>query len=119
MPDWHLKGRARGGRRLLPYAFTEHGVVMLSSVLSSERAVQMNILVVKAFIGMRELIASNKELAARVERLERGHDRTASRIDILLEDIDRLAGEIEQMKAQPPVKKRRVGFRLGNDEDGG
>jgi hypothetical protein len=48
MPDWHLKGRARGGRRLLPYAFTEHGVVMLSSVLSSERAVQMNILVVKA-----------------------------------------------------------------------
>jgi len=110
---------ARGGRRFLPYAFTEHGVVMLSSVLNSKRAVQMNILVVKAFIRMRELIASNKEQAARVERLEPGHDRTASVIDILVEDIDRLAGEIEQMKAQPPVKKRRVGFRLGNDEDGG
>ena len=40
-------------------------------------------------------------------------------IDILVEDIDRLAGEIEQMKAQPPVKKRSLGFRLGNDEDGG
>ena len=107
----------RGGRRFLPYAFTEHGVVMLSSVLSTERAVQMNILVVKAFIRMRELIASNKDLAARVERLERGQDRTASVIDILVEDIDRLAGEMEQMKALPPVKKRKIGFQPGNDED--
>jgi hypothetical protein len=90
---------------------------MLSSVLNSERAVQMNILVVKAFIRMRELIASNKDLAARVEKLECGHDRTASVIEILVEDIDSLAGEVKQMKALPPVPKRKIGFRIGNDDE--
>jgi hypothetical protein len=91
----------RGGRRYLPYAFTEHGVVMLSSVLNSQRAIQMSILVVNAFVRMRELIAANKDLAARIDRLERGHDRTASVIEVLVEDIDRLAGEVKQMKAVP------------------
>src|SRR5580658_5453329 len=57
---------ARGGRRYLPYAFTEHGVVMLSSVLKSRRAVQMNILIVRAFVRLREIIARNKDLAARI-----------------------------------------------------
>jgi hypothetical protein len=103
--------------RFQPLAFTEHGVVMLSSVLNSERAVQMNIVIVKAFVRMRELIASNKDIAARVEKLERGHDRTASVIEVLVEDIDRLAHEVKDMKALPPVTKRRIGFRLGNDED--
>jgi hypothetical protein len=51
------------------------------------------------------------------ERLERGQDRTASVIEILVEDIDRLAGEIKQMKALPPVRRRKIGFHLGNDED--
>src|SRR2546421_11268679 len=64
--------------RYQPLAFTEHGVVILSSILNSPRAVQMNIVVVQAFIRMRELIASNKDIAARVEKLERSHDRTAS-----------------------------------------
>src|SRR5215813_13033111 len=64
-------------------AFTEHGVVMLSSVLNSDRAVEMNILVVNAFIRLREMIASNKDIAARVEKLERGHIRTASVIEVL------------------------------------
>jgi len=62
----------RGGRRTLPYAFSEHGVAMLSSVLNSERAIQMNIFVVRAFIRIRELANQNAELAARVERLELG-----------------------------------------------
>jgi hypothetical protein len=112
-----ISNAGRGGRRFLPYAFTEHGVVMLCSVLNSERAVQMNILIVRAFIRMRELIASSQELAARVEKLEHAHDRTASVIEILVEDIDRLDGEIKHMKALPPVRKRRIGFRPG-DSDG-
>lgn len=62
----------RGGRRTLPYAFSEHGVAMLSSVLNSERAIQVNIFVVRAFIRIRELANQNAELAARVERLELG-----------------------------------------------
>ena len=75
----------RGGRRYLPYAFTEHGVVMLSSVLNSERAIQMSILVVNAFVRMRELIAANKDLSTRIDKLERGHHRTASVIEVLVE----------------------------------
>jgi hypothetical protein len=68
----------RGGRRYLPSAFTEHGVAMLSAVLRSERAVQMSIGIIRAFVRMRELVAGNKDIAERVEKLERGHDRTAA-----------------------------------------
>ncbi len=95
-----------------PLAFTEHGVVMLSSVLNSERAIEMSILVVNAFVRMRELIASNKDIAARVEKLERGHERAASVIEVLVEDIDRLAHEVKDIKAlpRPLATKRRIGF---------
>jgi len=63
--------KAPGGRRYLPFAFTEHGVAMLSSVLSSRRAVQMNILIIRAFVKLREMLASSKELAHRLETVER------------------------------------------------
>ncbi|MBL8229948.1 MAG: ORF6N domain-containing protein, partial [Bryobacterales bacterium] len=105
-----MSKKGRGGRRSSPYAFTEPGVAMLSSILNSERAIQMNILIVRAFIRMRELIASNKDIAARVEKLESRQDRTASVIEILVEDIDRIAGEVKRMKALPEPKKRRIGF---------
>ena len=64
---------------------------------------------------LREMIAHHKDVAARMEKLERGHARTASVIEVLVEDIDRLAGEVKQMKAIPAATKRRIGFRLGND----
>ena len=102
--------------RFQPLAFTEHGVVMLSAVLNSVRAMQMSILVVDGFVRMRELMASNKDIAARVEKLESGHDRSASVIEILIEDIDRLAHEVKDMKALPPVTKRKIGFRLGEED---
>lgn len=105
----------RGGRRYAPYAFTELGVAMLSSVLNGERAVQMNMAIMRAFVRMRELMAANKEIAARVEKLERGHERTASVIEVLVEDIDRLAHEVKDMKTLPPVKKRRIGFILDDE----
>jgi hypothetical protein len=95
----------RGGRRYLPYAFTEHGVVMLSAILNSVRAVQMSILVVQAFVRLREMIAANKDLAARVEKLEHGHRQTSSIIEVLVDEIDR-------MKAPPPSPKRKIGFDL-------
>jgi ORF6N domain len=72
-----------GGRRHEPYVFTEHGVAMLSSVLRSERAVQMSILIVRAFVRLRELLANQKDLAHRVERLEEIQDRQNSVIGIL------------------------------------
>jgi hypothetical protein len=60
----------RGGRRYLPHAFTEHGVAMLSSVLSSKRAVQMNIVIIRAFVKLREILAGNLELARRLDQVE-------------------------------------------------
>jgi phage regulator Rha-like protein len=94
----------RGGRRYLPYAFTEHGVAMLSAVLNSDRAVQMSILIIRAFVQIRELLATNKDLAARVEKLEAGQKEHASVIGILAEEID-------QIKVLPEGPKRCFGYR--------
>jgi hypothetical protein len=101
--------------RYQPLAFTEHGVVMLSSVLNSERAIQMGILVVEAFVRMRELIAANKDIAARVEKLERGHQRTGSVIEVLVEDIDRLGRKVDRITAPSPYSKRRIGYITDGD----
>lgn len=92
-----------GGRRRQPYVFTEHGVAMLSSVLRSERAVQMNILIVRAFVRIRELVASQKDLAHRVEKLEEMQERHESVIGMLADDIEELR------TVEVPVK-RPIGF---------
>jgi ORF6N domain-containing protein len=94
-----------GGRRYLPYVFTEHGVAMLSSVLNSERAVQMSILIIRAFVKMRELLASHKNLATRVGKLEVSQKRHASVINLLAEEID----DLKRPPAEPA--RRRIGFR--------
>jgi len=91
--------------RYQPLVFTEHGVVMLSSVLNSARAVQVSILVVEAFVRVRALIAANKDLAVRVEKLETGQRQISSIIEVLVD-------EIEHMKALPPPSKRKIGFDL-------
>jgi hypothetical protein len=98
-----------------PLVFTEQGIAMLSAVLRSDRAVQMSIAIVRTFVRMRELMASSKDIAARVEKLERSHDRTVSVIEVLVEDIDRLAREVKDMKALPPAPKRRIGFVLDDE----
>lgn len=120
LADWRSQivtsnPNAKMGLRRAPLAFTEQGIAMLSSVLNSERAVQMNIQIIRAFVRMRELVASNKDLATRVEKLERGHHQTASVIEVLVEDIDRMALEVKHMKALPPAKKRRIGFHGPRD----
>jgi len=91
----------RGGRRYLPYAFIELGVAMLSSVLNSERAVQMNIFIIRAFVALRQLLETHAELAAKIEKLEReqkeqGNDIADISIAItkLLKEKDRLRSAI-------------------------
>lgn len=96
-------GRGRFSK-YAPYVFTEHGIAMLSSVLRSKRAVQMNILIIRAFIRLREMLINHKDLAVRVEKLETGHQRQGAMIGVL-------AGEILQMK-KLPATKRRFGFRV-------
>lgn len=85
-----MSKKGRGGRRTLPYAFTEHGVAMLSSVLNSERAVQMNILIIRAFVKLREMLATHKHLARKMEELERQQQMHAADIAAIYRLIERL-----------------------------
>ena len=92
-----------GGRRYLPYVFTEQGVAMLSSVLRSKRAVQVNIAIMRAFVKLRQMLAGNKELAGKLAELERkleGHDQ----------QIHSLFEAIRQLMAPPASPRRRIGF---------
>lgn len=102
--------KGRGGRRYAPYAFTEHGALMLASVLHSERAVEIGVLVVRAFIRLRELLANNKELANRLEDMERKlstHDQA----------ITGLIDAVRQLMAPPVKKKRSIGFIVEPEDD--
>jgi len=90
---------------------------MLSSVLRSERAIQMNVLIMRTFVRMREVMASHRDIAARLEKIERGQERAASVIEVLVEDIDRLGQKIEKMRSSGalPYMSRRVGYVTDND----
>ena len=103
----------RGGRRYLPYVFTEHGVAMLSSVLNSERAVQMNILIVRAFVKLREVLATHRELARKMQRMEHTQKDHAEVLSIMVKDIQDLEKKV--MKGfrnlrTPNRRKPRIGF---------
>ncbi len=82
-----------------PYAFTELGVAMLSSVLNSDRAIQMNILIMRAFVKLRALLATHKELAARIERLEAGHRDHAIAISLVAKDLESLTSRVKDATA--------------------
>jgi hypothetical protein len=100
--------------RYLPYAFTEHGVAMLSSVLNSARAVQMNILIIRAFVQLRELLATHKDLAQKIEKLEAGQKHQGSVIAVVASEVSNLTKHInkEFKKLRDPgrSKRRRIGF---------
>jgi hypothetical protein len=95
----------RGGRRHLPHAFTEHGAIMAATVLNSERAVEMSVFVVRAFVRLREMLASNHELAAKIEELERRLETHDTAIQDLLEAI-------KQLMAPPEGPRGSIGFQL-------
>ncbi len=92
-----------GGTRRLPYAFTEQGVAMLSSVLRSERAVQVNIQIMRAFIKLREIIFTHKELAQKLRELE-------LKIEAHDESITEIFEAINQLLAPEEKPKREIGF---------
>ena len=95
--------KGRGGRRYLPRAFTEQGVAMLSSVLRSERAVQVNIAIVRAFVRLRQLLATHKNLARKIETLERKDAEHDAKFRVVFDAIREL------MKPPPPAP--RIGFK--------
>jgi len=93
----------RGGRRYAPYAFTEHGVAMLSSVLKSARAVEMNISIIRAFIKLREMLATHKELAEKIEKLEYEQKEQSNRLKSVYSIVRQLI--------ETPVKSvGKIGF---------
>lgn len=94
-----------GGRRKLPYAFTEQGVAMLSSVLRSETAILVNIQIMRTFTKLRELLSSNKELLEKVEQMESRYD---SQFQIVFEAIKQL---VQPSETPPEEPKPRIGFR--------
>ena len=96
-----------GGRRYLPYAFTEHGVAMLSSVLKSPRAVQMNISIIRAFIKLREILLTHKELAQRMEKLE--HEQKDQG-----EQVTEIYSFLKKLIKAPPKPSKRIGFNVPN-----
>src|SRR5437763_1937130 len=89
------------GLRYAPMAFTEHGILMLSSVLKSERAVQVNIEIMRAFVNLRRMLASNVELAGKVKELESKYDR---QFKVVLDAIRR-------RMSPPPSARKPIGFR--------
>ena len=103
--------KGRGGRRKLPYAFTEHGAVMAANVLNSERAVAMSVYVVRAFVKLRELLASSDELAKKLDALER---KLTGRLNTHEKAIIELFAQIRRLLKPPPPqpepKRQRIGF---------
>jgi hypothetical protein len=90
-----------GGRRYAPYAFTEQGVAMLSSVLRSPQAVQVNIEIMRAFVRLRQLLGSHKQLKAQIDLLEKKYDK---QFKIVFDAIHQL------MESPTPKKKNPIGF---------
>jgi hypothetical protein len=90
----------RGGRRYLPYAFTEQGVAMLSSVLRSPRAVQVNIAIMRTFVRLREMLLSNADLARKLSDLEKKYD---TQFKVVFDAI-------RELMTPPETPKRQIGF---------
>jgi ORF6N domain len=101
-----VTSRSHGGKRKLPWVFTEHGALMLASVLNSEIAVQASVRVVRAFVRLREMVAANAQLAAKLQELER-------RPDSHDEGIANLFAALKQLlEPSEPTKRREIGFHV-------
>jgi len=97
------RANGRGGRRTQPYAYTEQGVAMLSSVLKSERAAQVNVLIMRAFVRMREVLAGQKDLVKKLEELEKKYQTHDT-------EIQAIFGALKRLIQVPAPAHRRIGF---------
>ena len=102
---FHFGTSSWGGTRKMPRAFSEQGVAMLSSVLRSPRAIHVNIEIMRAFIRLRQMLASHTELARKLDALERKYD---AQFKVVFEAI-------RQLMAPPESKRRPIGFRKGDE----
>lgn len=100
-----ISSSGHGGRRKPPNAFTEQGVAMLSSVLHSSRAIEVNVAIMRTFVQLRRLMDSNRELARKIEAMEKKYDEQFA---VVFDAIKQLVAEDAARKSQP---KRPIGFR--------
>lgn len=110
-----------GGRRKRPMAFTEHGAIMAATVLKSPRAVEMSVYVVRAFVRLREVLASNKELAKRLDDLEQTTEALSMQHDSFARNtraqLKQVFDAIRELMTPPePQKKRPIGFVTGEEK---
>jgi hypothetical protein len=98
----------RGGRRTLPYAFTEHGAVMAANILKSATAVQMSVIVVRAFVKMREMLIEQRDLAKRLSDLEQKYD---NQFKVVFDAI-------RALMTPPDKPKKKIGFEVKEPEAG-
>jgi ORF6N domain-containing protein len=98
---------SHGGKRKLPWAFTEHGAIMLASVLNSPVAIEASVRVVRAFVHLREMLANNKALTAKFSELERRLDGHDEAVKTLFDAIRELLNT-----EPPPEQKREIGFHI-------
>jgi hypothetical protein len=100
----------RGGRRYVPYAFTEHGAVMAASVLNTDRAVEVSVFVVRAFVRMSRMLASHRQLALKLAELE-------SRVTVHDKNIQSLLAAIRSLITPPAPPRRKIGFATNPDDN--
>ena len=108
-----LKGGRGRHRKYLPYVFTEHGAIMAATILNSPRAVEMSVYVVRAFVHLRELLSSNRELARRFAQLETRLDKKITEHDVAIAAI---LSAIRELMHPPPPEQRPIGFTANLDE---
>ena len=97
-----------GGTRYLPMVFTEQGVAMLSTVLNSKIAIEVNILIMRAFVRLRELLSSNKELALRITQAERD-------LNIQGETLDQVLSLLNELMEKPKSEQKQIGFKITDE----
>ena len=97
-------GKGSGGRRYLPYVFTEPGIAMLSSVLNSPQSIQVNISIMRTFIKMKHLLASEESLTDRIEQLEKGSDKL---FRIVFERLDNVENKVPLL----PRDRNKIGLK--------
>jgi hypothetical protein len=110
-----LKGGRGQHRKYLPYAFTEHGAIMAATILNSPRAVEMSVYVVRAFVKLRELLSSNRELARRFAQLETRLDKKLTQHDQAIGAILAAIRELMHPEVSPQPKRRPIGFTADLD----
>ena len=107
-----ISKKGRGGRRTLPYAFTEHGAIMAANVLNSPHAVQMSVFVVRAFLKMRALLGDKRELAQKLASLEKDLKKRLDVHEAVIVTILQRVMDIIDPPSMPQPPKPRIGFKL-------